>query len=458
MTLDEKILQGKEEIINGVEKCVQIKSVEEEPKENMPFGEGVQRVFEYSLALSKKLGFKTVNVDNMIGYAEYGEGKEMIAVLGHLDVVPEGNGWTYPPYGGEIHSGKLYGRGTTDDKGPTIGALYALKAIKDLNLSLKKRVRIIFGLNEETGSRCVKHYIKKGEEMPSSGFTPDAEYPIINGEKGIVTSKYKRSLNQKGEIILKSMKGGIAPNVVPEYAEAEIKIPRVSIDKVKKLAEGVEEIKLEEKEEFLLIRSFGISAHGSRPEEGKNAVSHLLLFLGKLDFIGDVKEFIDFMNKNIGLDTEGRKLGIYLQDEMSGNFVLNLGMLAANEKEVDISINMRYPVTKKYEDFKDIFENRMREGKMKEVSTRHKKSLYVSPDSQFIKKLQKVYEEKVGEKAELISIGGGTYAKSMENIVAFGPIFKGQPMVEHKPDEYIEIDSLIKNVQIMAAAIYELAN
>ena len=378
--------------------------------------------------------------------------------LGHLDVVPEGNGWTYPPYGGEIHSGKLYGRGTTDDKGPTIGALYALKAIKDLNLPLKKRVRIIFGLNEETGSRCVKHYIEKGEEMPSSGFTPDAEYPIINGEKGIVTSKYKRSLNQKGEIILKSIKGGIAPNVVPEYAEAEIKIPRDSIDKVKKLAEGVEEIKLEEKENLLLIRSFGISAHGSRPEEGKNAVSHLLLFLGKLDFIGDVKEFIDFMNKNIGLDTEGKKLGIYLQDEMSGNFVLNLGMLAANEKEVDISINMRYPVTKKYEDFKDVFENRMREGKMEEVSTRHKKSLYVSPDSQFIKKLQKVYEEKVGEKAELISIGGGTYAKSMENIVAFGPIFKGQPMVEHKPDEYIEIDSLIKNVQIMAAAIYELAN
>lgn len=180
--------------------------------------------------------------------------------------------------------------------------------------------------------------------------------------------------------------------------------------------------------------------------------------MGELGFIGDVREFINFMNKNIGLDTEGRKLGINLQDEISGKFVFNLGMIAGNEKEVNISINMRYPVTKKYEDFKDIFENKMMQGKMEEVSSRHKESLYVSPDKQFIKKLQKVYEEKVGEKAELISIGGGTYAKSMENIVAFGPIFKGQPMVEHKPDEYIEIDSLIKNVQIMAAAIYELAN
>lgn len=458
MTLDEKILELKEEIIEGVQKCVAIKSVEEEHKENIPFGEGVQKALEYSLELSEKLGFKTVNLDNMISYAEYGEGEEMIAVLGHLDVVPEGNGWTYPPYGGEIHDGKIYGRGTTDDKGPIIGALYALKAIKDLNLSLKKRVRIIFGLNEETGSKCVKHYIEKGEEMPSAGFTPDAEYPIINGEKGIVTSSYNRKLNQKGDCILKSIKGGIAPNVVPEYAEAEIKVPTDMINNIIKLAEAMEEIELEEKEGILLIKAFGISAHGSRPEEGKNAISHLLLFLGKLNFIGDFKEFVDFMNKNIGLDTEGKNIGIYLQDEVSGKFVFNLGMLEASEKEVNISINMRYPVTKKYEDFKDIFENRMTEGKMKEVSTRHKKSLYVSPDSKFIKQLQKVYEEKVGEKAELISIGGGTYAKSMANIVAFGPIFKGQPMVEHKPDEYIEIDSLIKNVQIMAAAIYELAN
>ncbi|MCJ7688659.1 MAG: Sapep family Mn(2+)-dependent dipeptidase, partial [Clostridiaceae bacterium] len=315
MTLDEKIIELKEEIIEGVQKCVGIKSVEEEPKDNMPFGGGVQKALEYSLKLSKDLGFKTVNLDNMIAYAEYGEGEEMIAVLGHLDVVPEGNGWTYPPYDGEIHDGKIYGRGTTDDKGPIIGALYALKAIKDLNLSLEKRVRIIFGLNEETGSRCVKHYIEKGEEMPSAGFTPDAEYPIINGEKGIVTSSYMRNFIQQGECILKSIKGGIAPNVVPEYAEAEIQIPKSMIDIVKKLAGDVEEIRVEEKEELLLIKSFGISAHGSRPEEGKNAISYLLLFLGKLDFIGDVKEFIDFMNKNIGLDTEGRNLGIYLQDE-----------------------------------------------------------------------------------------------------------------------------------------------
>lgn len=456
--LNEKVLSMKDEIVKSVQDCVRIKSVEEESKENMPFGEGIHNALLYCLQLSENLGFKTVNVDNMIGYAEYGYGDEMIAVLGHLDVVPEGEGWSSPPYGAEIHEGKIYGRGTTDDKGPTIGALYALKAVKDSNIPLKRRVRVFFGLNEETGSKCVKHYVDNGGEMPVAGFTPDAEYPIINGEKGIVTCKYTRKLTQEGETILKSIKGGIAANVVPDYAEVEVILAKDKIELIKELSKKTEEIKIEEKEGSIVLKCYGISAHGSTPEEGKNAITYLMMFLGELDFMGDLKEFIDFFNKHIGTDLNGNGLGIYLEDSISGKFILNLGTISGNENELSMEINMRYPVTKTYEDFIDIFTAKMNLGKMEEVYLRHKKSLYVSPDTEFIKKLQKVYEEQFGEKAELISIGGGTYAKAMENIVAFGPIFKGQPMVEHKPDEYIEIDSLIKNVQVMAAAIKELAN
>lgn len=456
--LDEKVLSMKDEIIKSVQECVKIKSVEDAPKGDMPFGEGVQKALEYCLKLSDSLGFKTVNVDNMIGYAEYGKGDEMIAVLGHLDVVPEGEGWTYPPYEAQIHNGKIYGRGTTDDKGPIIGALYALKAIKDLNIPLKRRVRIFFGLNEETESKCVKHYVDKGEEMPVAGFTPDAEYPIINGEKGIVTCKYKRLLNQSGKFILKSIKGGIAANVVPDYAEAVVSVPEDRINEIKKISDETDGIDVIEKSGSLTIKSYGIPTHGSTPEKGKNAITHLMLFLGKIGFTGDLKEFVDFFNKYIGLDLNGQSLGIYSEDEVSGKFIFNLGTILGNENEINIEINMRYPVTKKFEDFIDTFKEKISLGKLEEIYLRHKKSLYVSPDTEFIKKLQKVYEEKFGEKADLISIGGGTYAKSMKNIVAFGPIFKGQPMVEHKPDEYIGIDSLMKNVQVMAAAIKELAN
>jgi len=455
--LDEKILSMKEEIIKGVQECVKIKSVEEPAKDNMPFGEGVNKALEYCLDLSTSIGFKSVNVDNMLGYAEYGTGEEMVAVLGHLDVVPEGKGWTYPPYGGEVHNGKIYGRGTTDDKGPTIGALYALKAIKDLNIPLKRRVRIFFGLNEETGSKCVKHYVDKGEEMPVCGFTPDAEYPIINGEKGIVTCKYKRKLHQSENKIV-ALSGGIAPNVVPDYAEAIIEIGNNDINKIIEIAKQFEKIAVEEYGSNLKIKSYGVSAHGSTPEKGKNAISQLLLFLENLKLNKDAEEFVSFMNKYFGLDVNGIKLDIYMEDDISGKFILNLGTIKLDNDEISLEINMRYPVKKSYEDFIDTFKEKMLLGGFEEIYLRHKKSLYVSPDTEFIKKLQKVYDEKVGDAAELISIGGGTYAKAMDNVVAFGPIFKGEPMVEHKPDEYIKIDSLIKNVQIMAAAIRELAN
>jgi len=230
------------------------------------------------------------------------------------------------------------------------------------------------------------------------------------------------------------------------------------VEKVKKLAEESAEIKIQKNENSIVVKSYGISAHGSTPEKGKNAISHLFEFLGKLNFIGDFNDFIEFFNKYIGTELHGEKLGIYMEDDISGKFIFNLGTVLGNRNEINLDINMRYPVTKSFEDFIDIFKEKMALGKLEEVYLRHKKSLYLSPDTEFIKKLQKVYEEQFGEKAELISIGGGTYAKAMENIVAFGPIFKGQPMVEHKPDEYIEIDSLMKNVKVMAAAIKELAN
>lgn len=455
--LDEKILSMKEEIISGVQGSISIKSIEADEKDGMPFGEGIQDALEHCLKLSEALGFKAVNVDNMAGYAEYGQGEEMVAVLGHLDVVPEGSGWTYPPYGGEIHDGKLYGRGAIDDKGPTIGALYALKAIKELNLPLRRRVRVIFGLNEEAGSKCIKHYVDHGGEIPVAGFTPDGAYPIINGEKGIVTCRYGRKLSKAGNATIVSIKGGTVVNAVPDYAEAVFMMPEEMKEAAGKLALGMQEIKTEDKEGLFTISSFGVSAHGSTPEKGRNAISQLLLFLGKLGLGGDTGEFVDFLNNYVGLEVNGDSLGIFMEDAVSGKFTFNLGKIEGDSDEIVIGINMRYPVTKTYEEFIGTFEEKMRLGKMEQVSLVHKKRLYVSPESELIKKLSRVYEEKTGEKAELLSIGGGTYAKAIENIVAFGPIFPDQPVVEHMPDEYIEIDSLIKNVQIMAAAIYELA-
>lgn len=456
--LDNKIIELKDEMIKGVQGVVKIKSVEENNKPEFPFGEGVHNSLLYCLKLSEELGFKTKNVDNMVGYAEYGTGDELVAVLGHLDVVPEGDGWTYPPYGGEVHDGKIYGRGTIDNKGPVIAALYALKAVKDLAIPLKRRVRVIFGLNEETGSKCVQHYVEVGEDIPVSGFTPDAEYPIINGEKGIVGCRYVKKLKPEGQKYIKSISGGIASNVVPDYAKAEIVLTDKYKKEALKLAEHRERIKVTESDFGVVVEAFGTSAHGSTPEKGINAISVLFEFLSLINLDGASGELVDFINKYIGRDTRGKNMGIFLHDDISGDFILNMGVITGDEHEACIVLNMRYPVTKKFEDFVDKLKNVMESNGMEERYLSNTNSLYIPADTDFIKKLQHVYEEKTGDKGEPICIGGGTYAKSMKNVVAFGPVFKGEPEVEHKPDEYISIDSLVKNAQIMSAAIVELAN
>lgn len=463
--LDKKVLEMKDEIIQAVRESIMIKSVGAEKKDNMPFGEGVQEVLENAIQLSKRLGFKAINLDNMVGYAEYGEGDEMIAVLGHLDVVPEGDGWTYPPYGAEIHDGKLYGRGALDDKGPTIGALFALKAIKDLGLPLKRRVRIIFGTNEESGSRGVKYYVER-DEMPVAGFTPDADYPIINAEKGIITCAFKKQFNEDdGKIKLVSITGGTVPNVVPDYAEAiisgnnlsktELEEKYADIIKERKLSFEIEDTELSDN---LRVKVHGVSAHGSTPHLGENAISGLIHLLSKLELGKETKDFITFMNDYIGYETDGESLSINLRDDISGKLTFNLGTIQGNSEEIGFKVNIRYPVTKKDDDFMNILVDKMSQAGLSLENIGHAAPLYVSPEEEFIKKLQKVYTEKTGEEAKLIAIGGGTYAKSMKNIVAFGPTFPGEAGIIHKPDEYISIDSLMKNVQIMAAAIYELAN
>lgn len=454
--LDDKILSLKNQIIKSVQESIHIKSVQSPEKEGMPFGQGVYDVLQYALNLSESLGFRTRNMNNMIGYAEYGNGPQMIAVLGHLDVVPEGDGWIYPPFGGEIHDGKIYGRGALDDKGATIGALYALKAIKELNIPLSKRVRIIFGTNEETGSKCAKYYTEH-EEIPAAGFTPDAQYPIINGEKGIVNYALKKNLkNGDSNVVLKSIKGGTALNVVPSYAEAVLDTDDANKKIIKELAAKYSNIEITE-DKYITVKAHGKPAHGSTPQLGINAISILFDFLSHLDFSEDLQDFISYLNQYFLSDIYGEKLGIDLKDDISGKLTLNFGLISGDSNQIQFKLNIRYPVTKKFEDFKTILDEKFYKANIEISSITHKKSLYVDPDTEFIKKLQKVYKDKTGKEGRLLSIGAGTYAKSLKNIVAFGPIFEGEPDLDHLTNEYISINNLMKNVQIMAAAIYELA-
>ena len=220
MNLNEAVLLKKDQMIRSLQENIQIPSVESEAAPGAPYGVEVRRSLDHALATAEKLGFPVTNMDGHMGWCEYGEGEEMVAVLGHLDVVPAGEGWSVAPYGGEIIDGKIFGRGTTDDKGPSIAALYALAAVRDAGLPIKRRIRVLLGCNEETGSEDVKYYLAHGGEVPVMGFTPDGEYPVINGEKGIINATFTKNYTQEGDLKLVKIQGGTATNVVPSYAKA----------------------------------------------------------------------------------------------------------------------------------------------------------------------------------------------------------------------------------------------
>ncbi len=455
MNLNEAVLRYQEDIIRSVQENVRIPSVQGPALPDAPFGIHVRRSLEHALETAEKLGFKTTNLDNYIGWAEYGEGEEMIAVLGHLDVVPEGDGWSCDPYGGIIRDGKIMGRGTTDDKGPSVAALYAMAALRDSGFSLKRRIRVLLGCNEETGSSDIHYYLSHNGEIPVMGFTPDGEYPVINGEKGIITVCFKADYSQSGQLQLRSIQGGTAPNVVPGYAVAEFSCESAVAKEFS--AQSIPNIRFTPTEEGLRMEAFGLSAHGSTPELGENAIGRLLIAMCSLPLSEPLAAKIRFLAEHIGMETDGASAGIALQDKVSGKLSLNLGRIDGNGKSLSLWINYRYPVTFSYEDCGPRFNTLFRDAGFEILREGYKDKLYIPEDSELVTKLMQVYRDQTGRSEPLKCIGGGTYAKSIPNLLAFGPIFPGDELCEHKPDEYITIDSLIKNTQIMAHAMYELA-
>lgn len=249
MDLQKKVLDYKEEVIKGIQGAVQIKSVQEPAKEGKPFGDGPAEALQYFLNLGKELGFEVKNFDNYAGTIEFGEGEETVGILGHVDVVPEGEGWTYPPYSATIADGKIFGRGTLDDKGPSMVCLYAMKAIKDSGVKLSRKVRMIIGANEETGSLCMEHYFNTLKQpQPTLAFTPDSSFPVTFAEKGIVRVKLANTYKTLNNI---TIKGGNAYNSVPDRTEAVLPIGYVDevVEKAASFNEGKEyKIEVEEKE------------------------------------------------------------------------------------------------------------------------------------------------------------------------------------------------------------------
>lgn len=455
MELYERIDRSREELIRDLQGCIRIPSVEAKDGSGYPYGEQVHRCLHYMLDTAARLGFQTHNMDEQVGWCEYGRGEELVAILCHLDVVPEGDGWTVPPYGGEVIDGRLYGRGSMDDKGPAMCALYALKAIRDAGLPLNRRVRILFGLNEETGSADMKYYTSHGGEIPVMGITPDGEYPVINGEKGLVTEFYTRSLRQTGKIRLEELSGGSAHNIVPAQAWAVLSCPRETAERI--AARCVNKVNCTLTDTGVRVEAEGVGAHGGTPEEGENAIGRLMLFLSALPLEGNVKEVVELLANRLGMECDGKSLGIAMSDELSGGLTMNLGVIRLEGDTLTVKLNYRYPVTRRFEECGPAVKAAFEGAGFQRGHILHKEALYMPADSPLVSRLMKVYTGYTGRQDKPKCIGGGTYAKMIPNTLAFGPIFPGDEVREHKPNEYMELSRLMDNTKILASAIYELA-
>ncbi|WP_304261889.1 dipeptidase PepV [Kallipyga massiliensis] len=446
--LTERILSMEDEVLKGIGGAVKINSVMGAPEEGAPFGPGPKKALEYALDLARSMGFEAHNVDDMVGYAEYGEGDDMVAVLGHLDVVPVNGKWDHDPFLGEVVDGEIYGRGTCDDKGMAIGALYALKAIKDLGLATDRRIRVIFGTNEESGSRCVRHYVESGQEMPVMGFTPDADFPLIFFEKGTTHVHIGSQDFHQGDIPVLAFEAGRALNVVPDSA-------RLILEGNWKIQE-TEEVSVSQEEGKTIIEAKGAGAHGSMPELGKNALVTLLEAVEEIQIGGDFAKVSSFILEKIGRDTKGQGLGIHFQDPETGETSVNLGTLRLEEGRLSFGLDIRYPKNGDHDKVKEALESASLAYGLQVLDRETNDPLYVPKDSDLIQRLLGVYRAMTGDLSEPLAIGGGTYAKVFPNMVAFGPNFPGDTPLEHQPNERVEVKKLMKSLTIVGHAMLAL--
>ena len=460
MDLHKEVLKYKDELIKDLQDSIRIKSVEEEAKPGMPFGEGPAKALEHFLSVGEKLGFKAENFDNYAGHIDFrtDDQEEMVGILGHVDVVPEGTGWDHDPYGAEIVNNKMFGRGTLDDKGPMMICLYAMKALKDAGVPLKRKVRMILGANEETGWGCMKHYFEKLQmPHPAISFTPDSEFPVTFAEKGILRALFK--VKTDADI---AVKAGNVFNAVPEsttitlplsYKEAvERELPLYNEDKENKVSFEITENKI-------IVTSKGVAAHAAHPSLGYNSLSALMIFLGRLDIKENgFKEMVKFFNDKIQMEFNGKLLGLNLVDEPSGEITINFGKCYVENGELIVSMDMRFPVTFEAESIKEKLFAVLNEYGLTFEPLKEEKPLYVPKDNFLVKTLMEVYQDMTGDtESQPISTGGGTYAKAVSNCVAFGALLKGIPDSMHQKNECIDLASLDTLLPLFVETIYRLA-
>lgn len=456
--LKEFVKLRQDKMIETLQELLRINSSKGHPVSGGPFGEGPTRALEYMLSLADSWGFRTKNLDGYCGYVEYGDSDDYVAVLSHLDVVPAGEGWTHPAFGADIAHGRIYGRGAIDDKGPAMSTLWALIAMKELGIAPKRKIRLIFGLDEESDWKCMDYYFRY-EPKPLGGFTPDGHFPLIYAEKGLATLRVEVPADAESMAAqVLEFSGGDRWNMVPDRAKAKIDChsETAAQEFANKLRKSAKELQkgshIESSESVVSLVVEGKSAHASTPEVGVNAI----LSIAHLLSTGTVSN--SSMWRTVGAwEPSGKALGIDCSDNDTGSLTMTVAKAELRDGVFQFFLNIRFPVTYTVEQILQTAKTYLPD-RWHVSLVEHLAPLRVDPESNVVQTLMNVYHSFFDDDRSPETTGGATYARTIPNAVAFGAEFPEKSNGAHEPDEYWEIDEYLTCVEIYTEAMTRLAN
>jgi len=454
--IDKFIEKNRDKIVDDICDLVKIKSVSEDGTDTPPYGQGCKQVLDQALKMSSEMGFEIDNCDYYCGSAslKHHDKGPYIGFWGHLDVVPEGEGWNYPPYSPTMYDGYLIGRGVSDNKGPCICALYTLLFFKEYNYDLKYNFKVIFGTNEERGMHDVEYYIQN-RKLPVFSIISDSVFPICYAEKGIFRGEIEIPFHNEDII---EMSGGTVENAVASCAQVRVKKTNFMYH-----AEACPEILIEDLEDTLIIHATGIASHAAHPEGSKNAIHILASYLAKALHGDQTKKIFSFISDLTGA-YNGEGLGVEYRDQVSGELTFVVGLMRYKDNTINISIDIRYPITTNVEEMVQKIEKYCHKVDAKLVKTTDSKPCYVDPSNERVVVLNNLYNQFMGTDIPPYYEGGGSYARKIPNSLAFGPILhEGKPKPNslvnggaHKNDESLCIEELLLALKIYIVTVLEL--
>ena len=464
-TIQEKISrwveQQRDNYLRDVSRLVAIRSVGGEGKEGMPFGEGPAAALAEALKIAREQGFLTKDYDGYVMTADLLEGERALDILAHLDVVGEGDGWETDPYTAVEKDGCLYGRGTDDDKGPAVAAMYAMSCVRSVAGSeLKNNVRLILGTDEESGSRDIRYYYAREKSAPYT-FSPDANFPVINTEKGGFVGSFRREWEACAALPrVSALDGGYRINVLPADASARVLgLTKAEIEGIcaPMAAEMGVSLTVRKEDDGVLLAVHGLAAHASTPEQGRNGITALIAMLHALPLAAcSSTEALAALAALLPFgDGEGRALGIAMADEISGPLTLAFSLFKLTETGCEGSFDSRVPICAGEANCRAVAEKRFTDagfafhGGMRPPH-------HTPGDTPFVAAMLRSYETYSGRKGECLSMGGGTHVHDIPGGVAFGAAMPGFESNLHSANERMNIGDMLTAIKIFAQVIYDL--